>query len=120
MAFGSTITFTINASPVVLNKINQDKYSSEYFLREATGTYRCRISHSTFTRSSNGAFCDRHIVELVQTIYGSAGDPDVIRRCSTVYEFERSDTVADTEYLGVGFAAYQNATVLGDLTDLLS
>lgn len=120
MAFGSTITFTINAVPVVLNRINQDKYSSEYFVRNTTGEYRCKISHATFTRKANGSFCDRHIVELVQTIYGTGTDPDVIRRCSSLMEFERDDVVADTEYLGVGFHAYLNATVVGDLTDLLS
>lgn len=120
MAFGSTITFTVDSVPVVLNRINQDSYSSEYFLRSMTGEYRAVIKHSTFTRGLNGKLCDRHSVKLTQTIYGTGGDPDTIRVCNSLMEFERSDVVAGTVDLAEGFYAFLDATVIGDLNNLLS
>lgn len=120
MAFGSTLTFTIDGNAVTLNRINQDGYSSEYFVRDSTGEYRCKVSHSTFTRKKNAALCDRHIVDLTQTIYGVGDEKDVIRRCSTLLEFERADVVSDTIDFGVGFAAKVDNTMITDLCNLLS
>lgn len=40
MAFGATITITVNGVAKALNRINQDGYTSEYYLREATMEWR--------------------------------------------------------------------------------
>lgn len=46
MAFGATITVSYGGANKVLNRINQDNYGSEYYLREATIDYRMKIRHS--------------------------------------------------------------------------
>lgn len=62
---GSTLTVTLDGSggtAKVLPLINQDGYSSEYFLAEATVTYRAKVRHSTDTVKAGTQPFDRHTV----------------------------------------------------------
>lgn len=62
---GSTLTVTLDGSGgigKILPLINQDGYSSEYFLDEATVTYRAKVRHSKDNVKAGTQPFDRHTV----------------------------------------------------------
>lgn len=62
---GTTLTITMDGSggtAKVLPLINQDGYSSEYFLDEGTITYRTKVRHSRDTVKAGTQPFDRHVV----------------------------------------------------------
>jgi hypothetical protein len=64
---GSTFTMTLDGSGgtvKTLPLINQDGYSSEYFLDEATYSYRVKIRHSKDNVKAGTQPFDRHTVTM--------------------------------------------------------
>lgn len=62
---GTTLTITLDGSggtAKVLPLINQDGYSSEYFLDDTTVTYRAKVRHSRDTVKAGTQPFDRHVV----------------------------------------------------------
>ena len=62
---GSTLTVTLDGSggtAKTLPLINQDGYSSEYFLDEATVTWRAKVRHSKDSVKAGTQAFDRHTV----------------------------------------------------------
>jgi hypothetical protein len=62
---GTTLTITMDGSggtAKTLPLINQDGYSSEYFLDEGTTTYRAKVRHSRDTVKVGSQPFDRHTV----------------------------------------------------------
>ena len=62
---GSTLTITLNGSggtAKALPLINQDGYSTEYFLDDGTVTYRAKVRHSRDTVKAGTQPIDRHTV----------------------------------------------------------
>ncbi|DAD52176.1 TPA_asm: coat protein [ssRNA phage Gerhypos.4_38] len=62
---GSTLTVTLDGSggtAKVLPLINQDGYSSEYFLDETLVTYRAKVRHSKDNVKAGTQAFDRHTV----------------------------------------------------------
>lgn len=62
---GSTLTVTLDGSggtAKVLPLINQDGYSSEYFLDDGLVTYRAKVRHSSDTVKAGTQAFDRHTV----------------------------------------------------------
>lgn len=62
---GSSLTITLDGSggtAKILPLINQDGYSSEYFLDEATVTYRAKVRHSRDNVKAGTQPFDRHVV----------------------------------------------------------
>lgn len=62
---GTTLTLTMDGSggtAKVLPLINQDGYSSEYFLDEGLITYRAKVRHSRDTVKAGTQSFDRHTV----------------------------------------------------------
>lgn len=62
---GSTLTITMDGSggtAKVLPLVNQDGYSSEYFLDEGLITYRAKVRHSRDTVKAGTQPFDRHTV----------------------------------------------------------
>lgn len=70
--FGNSITLNIGtiADPVevILPRINQDGYSSEYQLKEADRTHQVQIRHTTEKNKVNGQTIDRHNVTYRQFV----------------------------------------------------
>jgi len=64
---GDTITVTVDESPVVLVKINQDYYSAEYLYKDSVGEYRLKVRHS----KSGAERKDRHNAELTYLKYAT-------------------------------------------------
>lgn len=116
--FADTITITINTIAKALNRINQDGYSSEYFLREATGEFRMRIRNSRYTDKTRGIMVDRHNIELVHLVYATVpGTPPVIRKMYTVLENDQGDGIVDSAKFGAGLVAFHSEA---NLTKLLN
>nr|UJQ85390.1 MAG: putative coat protein [Leviviridae sp.] len=116
--FADTITITINAVAKVLNRINQDGYSAEYFLRDTSDEFRLKIRHTSYTNKTNGRLTDRHNVEFVQTVYPV--DPEIVntvRKSYIVLENERDDGVTDPLNFDLGFVAWFDS---GNITKLLN
>lgn len=62
---GTTLTITLDGSggtAKALPLINQDGYSSEYFLDEGTVTYRAKVRHSRDNVKAGTQAFDRHSV----------------------------------------------------------
>jgi hypothetical protein len=116
MAFGATLTVTVNAVAKVLNRINQDNYGSEYYLRSSTDEYRMKIRHSKESPQTDGRVFDRHNVELTHTIFAVGATPEVKRIVSSTFRILSNDDLTAAGYLTAGFVDYvDNATVQGDL-----
>lgn len=93
LADPQSVVFTSGTKTLV--KINQDSYSSEYYLRETDAEYRLRIRHSKIAASAkNPLGLDRHNVEFTETIFASGEVPEFTRKMYAVYEVPPSKTNA--------------------------
>lgn len=115
MSFTDPQSITVNAVAKSLVRINQDGYSSEYFLREALGEYTFKIRNTSFLR--DGQTIDRHNVEVTQTIYATTTVPALVRKAYTVIEHSRSDTAADAVFLGLALAGWMTSPNLTKLVN---
>jgi len=107
--FSDTLTVTINSVAKTLTRINQDKYSSEYFLRETTGEYRMRLRNTSYVDKTRPVpvTVDRHNVELVQTLYPVAPAVNsTVRKAYAVVENDRGDTIVDPVKFWAGSLAF--------------
>nr|UJQ84967.1 MAG: hypothetical protein 2 [Leviviridae sp.] len=106
--FADPTVITINAVAKNLIRINQDGYSSEYLLKEATGEYRLRIRHtSRADKTRAGQIVERHNVELIHTIYPVA--PKIystVRKDYRVFEFDVGDDAALMAKTVAGLSAF--------------
>lgn len=75
MAFGSTLTITVNAVAKVLNRVNQDNYGSEYSLLGATDSWNLKIRHTTDSVDADGKVMLRHNVYLEHITYPTSTTP---------------------------------------------
>lgn len=118
--FADTLTITINAVAKVLTRINQDSYSSEYFLRETTGEFRLRIRNTSYVdKNRGGKKIDRHNFELTQTIYAVAPAVyNTVHKVYTVFENEQGVAIVDSAKFtagGVAFLTEANITKMLNL-----
>jgi hypothetical protein len=104
MSFADPQTITIDGASKALVRINQDGYSSEYYLREALGEYTMKIRNSSFTK--DGVAVDRHNVEVTQTIYATTTLPAITRKIYFVLENSRNDVPADAVKFALGLAGW--------------
>lgn len=116
--FADPAVITINAIARNLVRINQDKYSSEYFLRSSTDEYRMYIRNTTRTDRSTGAVWDRHNVELIHTVFPVApATLSVIRRTYVVFENQVGDTTQDPINTALGLFAFLTQGKLAQLVN---
>jgi len=76
---GSSLTFYLDGAggtAKVLPLINQDGYSSEYYLDEATDTWRAKIRHSRDNVKAGSQAFDRHTVTITWFIKPSTDYPN--------------------------------------------
>lgn len=70
--FDQTISVTLDSGTVVLNRIRQDQYSSEYRARTTNGVVSMNIRNTLFMKKGvSGELArqyQRHNVELVRTV----------------------------------------------------
>jgi hypothetical protein len=122
MAFGSTLTLTVNAVAKVLNKVKEQDYGSEYKLIEATGEFLVTIKHSEETpKSATALRYDRHYVDFKQTVYGIGGLPDTVREMYCVIRNAKGDGLVLPNYLSAAAVDFlDSGTVQADLFSWLS
>lgn len=106
---GDTITITVNSVAKALSKINQDQYSSEYFLKETVGEFRLKVRHSKDKVSAGKAPRDRHVITFTETVYGTPTTSEVVRQSSVSIVGNYNDTVANQQYDASGLLAYLSA-----------
>lgn len=85
--FGDTLTVGAGT----LKRINQDKYSTEYFYRETAFELRCFIRHSSRLDKARNVKVDRHNVEYSAIVYSTDSTPDIVRKAYFVYENDYND-----------------------------
>jgi hypothetical protein len=117
MAFGTTLTITINAIAKVLNRINQDNYGSEFYLRETLVSYRMKIRHSKVKATAEKPYAqDRHNVELTVTTFATASVPQRVSTFYTVLQVPEDAVMATESFNAQGYGSYVgNATRVDDL-----
>lgn len=75
---GTSLTVTMDGSggtAKVLPLINQDGYSSEYFLDEGLVTYRAKVRHSRDTVKAGTQPFDRHVVTFTRFVKPTTAIP---------------------------------------------
>jgi hypothetical protein len=107
--FSDTITITINAVAKVLNRVNQDSYGSEYYLRDTNGSFRLKLRNTSYTdKTRGGVKIDRHNIELVETVFAVA--PAVIntvRKYYSVLENDQADSIVSSAKFAAGVTGFQ-------------
>jgi len=107
---GNTLTVTVNAVAKVLALINQDGFSGEYFLKEATMDWRAKVRHSKEKNLVSGQVMDRHNVELTQTFYPSVTYPTgYTRQVYVVIRNPTTDDATEVDKLSDGLMDYVKA-----------
>jgi hypothetical protein len=120
MAFGDTVTITVNAVDKVLKRINPGiAWTSEFLLRETTGEFRLKIRHSPEGKLLRGEPMHRHNVELSQTVFGVAPDDGYTVVVSTTIRNPERIAAADVDKLSDGLADFVKANG-ADLVDWLN
>jgi hypothetical protein len=106
--FSDTLTITINSVAKVLTRINQDGYSSEYHLRETTGSFTLRIRNTSFSdKARGGVVVERHNVELTELVYPVApATVSLKRKAYFVLENDQVDSVTASLNFDLGFLAF--------------
>jgi hypothetical protein len=96
---GSSLTITLDGSggtAKVLPLINQDGYSSEYFLDETTTSYRANVRHSNDTVKAGTQDFQRHTVTFEKFVKPTTTYPLGLRS-QVIYTIRHSlsDVAAD-------------------------
>lgn len=102
---GDTITFDYAGSPLVLTKITEGGYSSEYLLKESTAEFRLNVRHSKETGTANGVLLDRHNVTLTRQVYPDVDNPNgIFYQAYMIIRTPRTSDGIDTDYLASALA----------------
>lgn len=115
MAFADTISITRDGTAVVLSRMgSSDKYSSEYFFRDATNQYRLIIRHADEKKKVDGVFStqmERHNISLTRTIFGTSTSPDIEENISVTIRFQKRASTDSASKTSAALAAYINAAI---------
>lgn len=117
---GDTVGITVNAVAKTLAKINQDGYSSEYFLKEATQEFRMKIRNSYDKSLPDGTKVARHNVELTQTVYATSTTPEITRKSYVVIINYHNDDAVSVGYLQSALNGFMTAANVAKLTNFES
>lgn len=121
MAFGATITVTVNAVAKVLNRINQDNYGSEYWLKSNTDEYRMKIRHQKESPQADGRRFDRHNIELTHRVFATPTAAEIVRISSYTLRVYDVDDVTVAGQVSGGFIDFvDGGTVQADMLAWLS
>lgn len=119
MSLGNnTLTIEVNSIDKVLKRINQDQYSTQYYLHEATEEFTVNIRHSKESPQKDGTVFDRHNVELIHTVFATEAAPAIVRVTYMVTRNTRSDDYTEVGYDITAVADLIKAT--GNIADLLA
>lgn len=119
MAFGATLTLVVNGGNVVLNRINDGSYGSEYLLVSSTEEYRVKIRHSKEAPSSLSTYgFDRHNLEVTHTLFATSTDPQKVQQAYVVLRNDYNDNKTNVGYINASLIDF--CDVAGTLADLVN
>jgi len=98
---GSTFVLALTSGSKTLPLVNQDGYSSEYYLRESLVSYRVQVRHSNFTKA--GLTYDRHNVTATRTTFATATAPEIENTVSYTHSVTPGDTFVEVGNALVGW-----------------
>jgi hypothetical protein len=110
---GNTLTLTIDGGSVILTKINQDSYASEYLYRDSEEEFTARIRHTKV--SKGGVSYDRHNFELRHKVFETTTAAEINRLTYFVVEQLANDM---SIILPMGVFSFAVATSGSFLTSL--
>jgi uncharacterized protein (DUF2147 family) len=107
---GSTLTVTLDGSggtAKILPLINQDGYSSEYFLDDTTVTWRAKVRHSKDSVKAGTQAFDRHTVTFQRFLKPTETAP-LGRLTEVIYTIrtDPNETQSDVIDLSEGMSFY--------------
>jgi len=125
MAFGSTLTITVNAVAKVLNRLGDiNAYASQYMLRSSTDEYLVDIKHSKENAKGIDPLLrgmDRHTMVLTHSIFATATTPKIVRQVQWTIRCSPGDDPALVSYFSQAAGSYAaNATRVDDVIAWLS
>lgn len=104
------LVLTIAGVAISLNKINQDKYESEWFFQDSLTSYRAKIRHSRMKMEDDGRQKERHNFQIVKTTFATATAPqDVDEQSFTLVKYPGNVSVSVGLAVGVLCAASSGA-----------
>jgi hypothetical protein len=109
MALTDPQALTIGGATKNLVRVDSGKYQSEYYLAEATQSFRMFVRSSDLKVEADGRRKVRHNISLRQTIFATATTPEVVRSTSHTIEHYAGDLV--TDYDDISLAVSSVATV---------
>lgn len=118
MAFGATITLTVNSVAKVLNRINQDNYGSEYSLLTATDSWNLKIRHSTDSPDADGVTMLRHNVYLEHITYPTSTTPMYKESVTGTFRCGKYDGNTQIGYDAKAVLAWLSASTYAVVDDL--
>jgi len=81
---GPTFVLGLASGSKTLNLVNQDSYSSEYYLRESLMSFRVFVRHTTARRGVSQY--DRHNVEATITTFATLTTPETYTKAYFIVE----------------------------------
>lgn len=107
---GSTLTVTLDGSggtAKILPLINQDGYSSEYFLDEATVQWRAKVRHSKDNVKAGSQPFDRHTVTFSRYLKPTEAAPlGRLTEVITTIRTDPNETASDVIDLAEAMSFY--------------
>ena len=95
---GTTLTLTLDGSggtAKVLPLINQDGYSSEYFLDDGLVTYRAKVRHSRDSVKAGSQSYDRHSVTFTRFVKPTSTLPSSQSEVTFTVRNDPNGTISD-------------------------
>jgi cytochrome c len=108
---GDTITVTFNGVATTLTRINQDNYSSEYYLLTATVEWVMKVRHQDESARVGMPQYVRHHVDLTRKEF-DAVNGDKIFQSYTVIRHQKGGDPAVARNLTLALNGFQTSAIL--------
>lgn len=109
-------TYTLDGTEdIVVTRINQDSYGSEYRYQATSNHVTMKIRHSKVKATSTAVARDRHNVEIVKTIYATESTPEQIVKSYIVLENPAGYTDQDFAKWLVNFISASTFAIVAPL-----
>jgi hypothetical protein len=112
--FADPLAITYNAAAKNLNRINQDGYTSEYFLDGTTLKFTASVKHTIPAKGGSG---ESHMLRLDVDTYDASGV--YVRRCSAWVVAKTFDNSQNSTDLGYALDALITALTTTNKAKLL-
>lgn len=107
---GETITVTYNTVATVLNRINQDNFSSQYYYRDGIFEMTLRIRHQNESVAQGKVPFERHQVDLTRTVFATATVPERTYQAYTVIRLPKGGDPDAAELLTAALCNLSSAS----------